>query len=68
MGRGRAWVFGVVGAVVRVSEQAERKIRRGKVEKGRFGVEVRFCLLFSLGVATLGVAGRLRDGEGEEDT
>lgn len=70
MGRGWAWVFGVLGAVVRVSEQAERKILRGKVEKGRFGVKVRFCLFFCFcwGVATLGVGGRLGDREGEEDT
>lgn len=69
MGRGRAWVFGVVGAAVRLSEQAERKILRGEVEKGRFGFKVRFLsFLFLLGVATLGVDGRLGDEEGEEDT
>lgn len=40
------------------------------MEKGRFGFEVRFLssFLFLLGVATLGVDGRLGDGEGEEDT
>lgn len=42
MGRGRTRFFGVVGAVVGVNEQAERKIQRGKVEKGRFEVEGRF--------------------------
>lgn len=39
----------VVGAVFGVSQQAERKIRRGKVGKGRF--EVHFfcvCVSFSL--------------------
>lgn len=39
MGRGRTRFFGVVGAVVGVNEQAERKIQRGKVEKGRFEVK-----------------------------
>lgn len=42
MGRGQTRFFGVVGAVVGVNEQAERKIQRGKVEKGRFEVEGRF--------------------------
>lgn len=42
MRRGRTRFFGVVGAVVRVNEQAERTIQRGKVEKSWFEVEVRF--------------------------
>lgn len=46
MGRGRARVFGAVGAVVGMSEQAERKIKRVNVGKGRFEVEVRFFVFF----------------------
>lgn len=44
-----------------MSKQAERKIKRGEVGKGRFEAEMR-CLsfLFLLGVATLGVDGRPR--------
>lgn len=62
--------LGVVGAVVGMSEQAERRIKRVKVGKGRSEVEVRFFCLFCFcwGVATLGVDGRQGDGEGEEDT
>lgn len=46
MGRGRARIFGVVGAVVGMSEQAERRIKRVKVGKGRSEVEVRFFVFF----------------------
>lgn len=35
----------VVGAAFGVSQQAERKIRRGKVGKRRFEVEVHFLFL-----------------------
>ena len=37
----------VVGAAFGVSQQAERKIRRGKVGKGRFEVEVHFFFFLS---------------------
>lgn len=43
----------------------------GKVRKGRFEVEVRFLSFlfrFCWRVATLGVDGRLGNGEGEENT
>lgn len=44
-----------------MSKEAERKIKRGKVGKGRFEVEMRFLsFLFLLGVVTLGVDGRPR--------
>lgn len=46
MGRGRAPVFGVVGAVVGASERAERKIQRGEVGKGRFEDGVHFLSFF----------------------
>ena len=36
----------VVGAAFGVSQQAERKIRRGKVGKGRFEVVVHFFFFF----------------------
>lgn len=36
----------VVGAVFGVSQQAERKIRRGKVGKGRFEVHFFFFVVF----------------------